>query len=141
MFLFFFTAMTCILWIQDDAPAAIKPAPSASLSQSPIDVPTQVPATKRVIPRIESNKKFKTAPIVGTATKLEKDYFRYDALRGSENVPELCHPARTFRLTSAVDPSTVRPLPVLKQTLEFLKKRWLENCGYDYIREQFKSLR
>lgn len=58
--------------------------------------------------------------IIGTCEKIEKRY---------------------LRLTSAPDPSTVRPLPVLKQTLEWLKARWRESGDYNYICDQFKSLR
>ncbi|KAK9765133.1 hypothetical protein K7432_006765, partial [Basidiobolus ranarum] len=58
--------------------------------------------------------------IVGTCTKLEKQY---------------------LRLTSAPDPATVRPLPVLKKTLELLKKKWRAESNYTYICDQFKSLR
>ncbi|CAG8765330.1 5523_t:CDS:2, partial [Acaulospora morrowiae] len=41
--------------------------------------------------------------VVGTCTQLEKSY---------------------LRLTAAPDPSTVRPLRILKRTLEFLKAKW-----------------
>ena len=58
--------------------------------------------------------------IVGTCQKLEKSY---------------------LRLTSAPDPSTVRPLAILKQTLELLKTKWKEISNYTYICDQFKSLR
>ncbi|EWC47240.1 hypothetical protein DRE_03359 [Drechslerella stenobrocha 248] len=60
------------------------------------------------------------APIVGKATKLEKRY---------------------LRLTSAPDPETVRPLPVLEKTLELLKSKWKAENNYSYICDQFKSLR
>lgn len=59
-------------------------------------------------------------PIVGTCQVLEKKY---------------------FRLTSAPNPSTVRPLSVLQQTLELLKKKWRADNNYGYICDQFKSLR
>ncbi|CAG8688723.1 9861_t:CDS:2, partial [Acaulospora colombiana] len=58
--------------------------------------------------------------VVGTCTQLEKSY---------------------LRLTAAPDPSTVRPLRILKQTLEFLKAKWVEDQNYTYICDQFKSLR
>jgi SAC3 family protein LENG8/THP3 len=41
--------------------------------------------------------------VIGTCSKVEKDY---------------------FRLTSAPDPSTVRPLEVLKKALELVKEKW-----------------
>ncbi|CAI2185911.1 514_t:CDS:10 [Funneliformis geosporum] len=58
--------------------------------------------------------------IVGTCQNLEKSY---------------------LRLTSAPDPSTVRPKRILKKTLEFLKERWVREENYTYICDQFKSLR
>ena len=59
-------------------------------------------------------------PVVGQCQDLEKKY---------------------FRLTSAPNPMTVRPLAVLEKTLEFLKKRWRKENNYAYICDQFKSLR
>lgn len=59
-------------------------------------------------------------PIVGRCQELEKKY---------------------FRLTSAPNPDTVRPLPVLEKTLDLLKKKWKQENNYSYICDQFKSLR
>lgn len=61
-----------------------------------------------------------TQPIVGRSSQLEKRY---------------------LRLTSAPDPEMVRPLHVLKQTLELLKQKWKQEHNYSYICDQFKSLR
>ncbi|KAI9799375.1 MAG: hypothetical protein M1833_004075 [Piccolia ochrophora] len=61
-----------------------------------------------------------TGPIVGRCQDLEKKY---------------------FRLTSAPNPDTVRPLSVLQKTLEHLKKTWKKENNYSYICDQFKSLR
>ncbi|GAA5862281.1 hypothetical protein JCM1840_001707 [Sporobolomyces johnsonii] len=58
--------------------------------------------------------------IVGTSTKLEKPY---------------------LRLTSLPDPKTIRPLAVLKETLNLLKTKWREESNYNYICDQFKSMR
>ncbi|KAG0326858.1 hypothetical protein BGZ99_008864 [Dissophora globulifera] len=58
--------------------------------------------------------------IVGTSTKLEKNY---------------------LRLTSAPDPATVRPVHILKETLELLKEKWRQDQNYAYICNQFKSVR
>lgn len=58
--------------------------------------------------------------VVGTSQKLEKPY---------------------LRLTSAPDPASVRPLPVLRKTLDLLLTKWKENAAYTYICDQFKSLR
>lgn len=59
-------------------------------------------------------------PVIGTCQDLEKSY---------------------FRLTSAPNPSTVRPLPILKKTLELLKTKWREEHNYNYVCDQLKSLR
>ncbi|KAL4889831.1 SAC3/GANP/Nin1/mts3/eIF-3 p25 family-domain-containing protein [Aspergillus ambiguus] len=59
-------------------------------------------------------------PVVGRCQDLEKNY---------------------FRLTSAPNPDTVRPLPVLIKTLDLLKKKWRKDNNYGYICDQFKSLR
>ncbi|KAE8387611.1 hypothetical protein ETB97_006628 [Aspergillus alliaceus] len=59
-------------------------------------------------------------PVVGRCQDLEKNY---------------------FRLTSAPNPDTVRPLPVLVKTLDLLKKKWKKDNNYNYICDQFKSLR
>ena len=59
-------------------------------------------------------------PVVGRCQDLEKRY---------------------FRLTSAPNPDTVRPLPVLEKTLDLLKRKWKKENNYSYICDQFKSLR
>lgn len=59
-------------------------------------------------------------PVVGRCQTLEKNY---------------------LRLTSAPNPDTVRPLPVLEKTLDLLKKKWKAENNYVYICDQFKSLR
>jgi len=59
-------------------------------------------------------------PVVGRSQELEKKY---------------------FRLTSAPNPDTVRPLPVLEKTLDLLKRKWKQENNYSYICDQFKSLR
>ncbi|KIJ62046.1 hypothetical protein HYDPIDRAFT_136967 [Hydnomerulius pinastri MD-312] len=58
--------------------------------------------------------------IVGTSQELFKDY---------------------LRLTSEPKPEMIRPYAVLQQTLTELKKRWREKVSYDWICNQFKSLR
>ncbi|KAF9221368.1 hypothetical protein BS17DRAFT_797160 [Gyrodon lividus] len=58
--------------------------------------------------------------IVGTNQELFKDY---------------------LRLTSEPKPEMIRPYQVLQQTLDELKKRWREKVSYDWICNQFKSLR
>ncbi|KAK3061114.1 hypothetical protein LTS18_006995 [Coniosporium uncinatum] len=59
-------------------------------------------------------------PIVGTCEKLEKSY---------------------LRLTAPPKPDIVRPLHVLRKTLELLKKKWRKENDYNYICDQFKSMR
>lgn len=59
-------------------------------------------------------------PVVGRCQTLEKNY---------------------FRLTSAPNPDSVRPLPVLRKALDLLKKKWRNESNYTYICDQFKSLR
>ena len=61
-----------------------------------------------------------SGPVVGRLQKLAKNY---------------------FRLTSAPNPEDVRPLDVLRKTLELLKKKWRTDANYVYICDQFKSLR
>lgn len=59
-------------------------------------------------------------PIVGTNTTLLKKY---------------------FRLTSEPKAKDVRPLYILVQTLELLKKKWRQEANYGFICDQFKSMR
>jgi len=59
-------------------------------------------------------------PVVGTCQKLEKSY---------------------LRLTAPPKPETVRPLEVLKQTLDLLIHKWKDEHNYGYACDQFKSLR
>lgn len=59
-------------------------------------------------------------PVVGRCQDLEKNY---------------------FRLTSAPNPDSVRPLSVLEKTLDLLKRKWKHEGNYGYICDQFKSLR
>ncbi|KAF2798132.1 hypothetical protein K505DRAFT_233914 [Melanomma pulvis-pyrius CBS 109.77] len=61
-----------------------------------------------------------TGPVVGLNQSLEKSY---------------------FRLTAPPKAETVRPLRVLEKTLGLLTKKWREENNYNYICNQFKSLR
>lgn len=57
---------------------------------------------------------------MGTCTALEKDY---------------------LRLTSAPEPSSVRPLKVLKKALQLVKQNWVNDHDYTYASNQLKSIR
>lgn len=59
-------------------------------------------------------------PVVGLSKELEKNY---------------------YRLTAPPDPKNVRPAPILKKTLDLLKRKWREANNYAYICDQFKSMR
>ncbi|KAI0380120.1 SAC3/GANP/Nin1/mts3/eIF-3 p25 family-domain-containing protein [Hypomontagnella monticulosa] len=48
---------------------------------------------------------------------------------------------RYLRLTAAPKPADVRPEHVLRLTLDLLKKKWRKDGNYNYICDQFKSLR
>jgi hypothetical protein len=61
-----------------------------------------------------------TGPVIGTNMSLEKSY---------------------FRLTAPPKAETVRPLHVLEKTLAMLTKKWKAEKNYNYICNQFKSLR
>ncbi|KAF2725913.1 hypothetical protein K431DRAFT_317343 [Polychaeton citri CBS 116435] len=59
-------------------------------------------------------------PVVGTCQKVEKSY---------------------FRLTSAPKPEDVRPLPVLEQALQAVRKKWKKEHSYVYACDQLKAIR
>nr|MCP9258363.1 Leukocyte receptor cluster member 8-like protein [Dirofilaria immitis] len=58
--------------------------------------------------------------VVGTCTEIEKSY---------------------FRLTSAPEPSTVRPLKVLEKALKLVQQKYATNRDYTYANDQLRSIR
>lgn len=61
-----------------------------------------------------------SGPVVGTCQKLEKNY---------------------FRLTAPPAADTVRPLSILEQALDLVRKKWKKEHNYTYACDQLKSLR
>lgn len=66
----------------------------------------------------------------------EIDWNRY-TIQGTSTALE----KRYLRLTSAPDPSTVRPEPVLHRSLQLAKDNWKKTGDYHYVCEQLKSIR
>lgn len=75
-----------------------------------------LPSNKGASPSCDEDQ----GPVIGRCQDLEKQY---------------------FRLTSAPNPDTVRPLAILEKTLAHLKTKWKKENNYSYICDQFKSLR
>ncbi|KAI9271893.1 SAC3/GANP/Nin1/mts3/eIF-3 p25 family-domain-containing protein [Phascolomyces articulosus] len=71
-------------------------------------------------PAVSSESWSPDGKIIGTSTDLEKPY---------------------FRLTSAPDPSTVRPASILQLAYTNVKKKWNNDNNYKYACEQLKSIR
>jgi SAC3 family protein LENG8/THP3 len=47
-----------------------------------------------------------------------------------------------LRITKQPDPSTIRPEPVLKESLKMLLDKWAKKeANYAYFAEQFRSIR
>lgn len=75
--------------------------------------------------------------IKGTSTKLEKSYLRLTSV--SSDLRTLVRDeADNIQEPS---PADIRPLPILKQTLNLLKTKWKDTHNYAYAVDQFKSMR
>ncbi|PNS16349.1 hypothetical protein CAC42_6456 [Sphaceloma murrayae] len=61
-----------------------------------------------------------SGPVIGTNQSLEKAY---------------------FRLTAPPKPETVRPLEVLKKSIDLVITKWKSQHNYTYVCDQFKSIR
>ena len=90
--------------------------PQQTMKAAPVAQTPVVPLTEADLEKMK---------VIGTCQAFEKDY---------------------FRLTSAPDPSTVRPQHVLRRALDFVKQKWeLEKHSNkeikSYVLSQFKSLR
>jgi hypothetical protein len=86
-------------------------------------------------------KKLSVAELVQTATARSREEGDLDweefAIEGTSQALEKPY----LRLTAAPDPSAVRPLPVLQQSLAHVMGRWQQKRDYRYTCEQFKSIR
>jgi hypothetical protein len=73
--------------------------------------------------------------IKGTSTKLEKSYLRLTSVRH--------FPTSIAERADKQEPSPadIRPLHILKETLQLLKRKWKDNHNYAYALDQFKSMR
>lgn len=86
-------------------------------------------------------KKLSVAELVQAATAGSREEGDLDweefAIEGTSQALEKPY----LRLTSAPDPSAVRPLCVLQQSLAHVMSQWQQKKDYRYTCEQFKSIR
>ncbi|KAK7208451.1 SAC3/GANP/Nin1/mts3/eIF-3 p25 family-domain-containing protein [Myxozyma melibiosi] len=136
-------------WDQPPSDDYSPPPPSPTIKKKKIDLSTRFVMSEEDKAKKESRaRRFHSDSHENTATPTPPPpSFGADQLYISDGVPEVfvgrCQKLekRYLRLTSAPDPETVRPLPVLKQALELLKQKWREEKNYAYICDQFKSMR
>ena len=67
--------------------------------------------------------------------KLEKSYLRLTSVSALD--PYLYH----SYTSQEPSPADIRPLNILKKTLELLKEKWKNDHNYAYAVDQFKSMR
>ena len=97
-----------------------KSTPNLDSRKKRFDASSNAPWREHVSPSIRTEPEVDQGPVVGKSQALEKRY---------------------FRLTSAPNPDEVRPLDVLRKTLDHLKRKWKKEKNYAFICDQFKSLR
>jgi hypothetical protein len=51
------------------------------------------------------------------------------------------HPRTALTQSQEPSPADIRPLHILEQTLQLLKRKWKDNHNYAYALDQFKSMR
>lgn len=73
------------------------------------------------------------------SNEIENDIFRFDSLGIQGTCQSL--EKKYLRLTSAPDPTSVRPERVLRKAIEMIRKKWTDKKDYAYVCEQLKSVR
>lgn len=104
--------------IQPEATFQKKKEKKKKFEQAPVNFVPNTP-----VRQLSQEKEEIVVPqIVGTSQKLEKQYLR---LCGDQEI----------------DPSLLRPLPVLKKSLEYCLDKFRQSGDYEYISEQLRSIR
>ncbi|KAK8890160.1 hypothetical protein M9Y10_034920 [Tritrichomonas musculus] len=91
----------------------------ASVSSPTPSAATSISSSRQRISQLEEEG---NRALVGTSTSLEKEYLR---LAGDQ----------------VLDSSMFRPLPVLKESLQYCLSKFNKNKDYEYISEQLRSIR
>ncbi|TID15457.1 hypothetical protein CANINC_004423 [Pichia inconspicua] len=85
----------------------------------------------------ERSKRFERELSISTSISLSDDSISTEPIVGKNQTLE----KKYLRLTSQPRPETVRPLHILKQTLQLLFDKFFEGASYHYMCDQCKSLR